>query len=219
VLLEAACTVLRHLGHAAAVAVSVTAPFALASGLVGEAAFLGNLPVFSARERDSLACAEESTVSIVKAARAEGLGIMLAEPLATLCSPRMFLDAVAPPLLRVLAHGGDVVHICGDSSRLLPFLPSLGVSAFSLDRVDFAKASEAFRGGPILMGGLATDAVRLGPPDRVWCAAADVCGKVGGVFIPCSGCDLVWDTPVANVQAFIRGARAASVWRAHERQP
>jgi uroporphyrinogen-III decarboxylase len=209
VLLEAACEVRHHLLGAAFVAVSVTGPFTLAAGVAGEASFLENLQDPGARERDILECAVQSSTRLVHAAREEGLGIMIAEPLAALISCSLFLEVLTPGLSRILAEGGEIVHICGDSSHLLPLLPSLGAPAFSLDRVDLAAASQAFGDGPMVVGGLTATAVRDGPPKRVYSATAHVCGTVERRFIPCTGCDLVWDTPAANVLAFVEGARVA----------
>jgi uroporphyrinogen decarboxylase len=208
-LLEAACRVRRGVSAETAVAVSLTGPFTLAAAVGGESSFLALLPRLGARERDLMDCAVESTIRAVNAARGEGLGVMVAEPLVSLLGPSVFVDLIVPSLRRVLAGPDAIVHICGDSSHLLPHLSSLTAGAFSLDQVDLVEASRVVRGHAVVMGGLAPEMVRTGTPECIQRAAADLLWRVGDCFIPCTGCDLVWDTPVANVQAFMRGARSA----------
>lgn len=207
VLMEAACLVRRRLEGRAETAVSLTGPFTLAAAVQGEAAALRAVPFTSSASQALMTWAEESVSRAVRAAADEGLGVMVAEPLAALLSPCAFAQVVAESLRRILACGGDIVHICGDSSHLLPILPSLGGGAFSLDRVDLTKASHALQGRAVLMGGPSSELVRAGPLARVSDAARE-CAKVEPAIIPCNGCDLAWDTPVAHGQAFVRGARA-----------
>ncbi len=208
VLLEASCLVRDRLAAEACVAVSVTGPLTLAGGILGEARVLGVLPETPPEVASALACAEESVSNLVRAAAREGLGVMVAEPLASLVSPQVFRRVVAPPLSRLLALGATILHICGDSSHLLSELEPLGAPAVSLDRVDLARASHLL-GTAVVMGGTPVDTVHRGPPRLVRAQVRALGRRVPKPFAPCTGCDLVWDTPCAHVQAFVRGAREA----------
>ncbi|MBN1425261.1 hypothetical protein JXA88_11965 [Candidatus Fermentibacteria bacterium] len=208
-LLEAASLVRRHLSGMSAVAVSITGPLTLAAGVVGEAGFLASLGSMTAQYRTVLACAEETVANIARAARREGMLVMLAEPLAGMLSPSLFEAEAAPTLRRILADAEAIVHICGDCSHLLPLLPAVGASAFSLDDVDIGAASRTLLDTTMLMGGVTPFAIREGPPERVRVLAREACATGSGL-VPCSGCDLVWDTPRENARAFVQGARDAT---------
>lgn len=212
-LLDAAAIVRRHLASRAVVAVSVTGPFTLAAGLEGEARFLESVGTPTSRNRDALACAQESTVNLVRAARREGLIVMLAEPLAAAVSPALFEAVAAPALRHVLAEGDAIVHICGDCAHLLRLLPALGAPVVSLDDVDLTSASRVLPQETVLLAGLSPATIREGPPERVRIAAREAGARAAANVRPCSGCDLVWDTPPSHAQAFVRGARDAIAQR------
>ncbi len=77
------------------------------------------------------------------------IGIGLAEPTASLLSPKQFREFVIPYYVKVMdkwkewgSHGSGF-HICGDTTKLLETFPEMGIRGISIDSaVDIAFAKE-----------------------------------------------------------------------------
>ena len=192
----------------------VTGPFTLASLLCGasEAAMLtiDNPDLLHAVCRF---CAD--TVSrYAKALEDAGADmIMVLEPSAVMLSPRQFTEFSGNYVgsLDGTFSVDAILHICGDTTHLLPGMAATGVAGFSLDyAVDLAASVEAFDDGQFLMGNLdPVGVLRDDSPENIHSMAVDLAASMQGrgKFILSSGCDIPHDAPAANIQAFMEAAR------------
>lgn len=102
-------------------------------------------------------------------------------------------------------EGFSFIHICGDTSRLIPLVAETGADCMSFDHaVDPAKAYEAAAGKIALMGNIdPIEYIMQGDPDgiRAECRSIiDRCGAGRG-FILAPGCETPISSPDANVRA------------------
>lgn len=105
------------------------------------------------------------------------------------------------------------LHICGNTERALPLIQQTGVDAFSMDQVvDVAKAFEMTDHQLLLMGNV--DPVKFfleGTPEEIKQEVeriAQAAKDAKGTLILAPGCDLPYDTPIEQIQAFMEAARA-----------
>lgn len=212
-LLEAASLVRASADAPREVGVSLTGPVSLAAGVAGEVAFLrslgeGHVPW------ETLHWAQESVATEIRAARAEGLAVMVAEPLMGLVSLPV-ARTLAPVLAPTLALGVQVLHICGPSLHLLPLLGRFLVPFLSLEGPALWEVC-ARDEGPRPMGGIDPLLVRRGPPSELWAEVGEVVERLGPRGVVAPSCELVPQTPVAHVRALVEAAREA--WRTYDQE-
>lgn len=141
--------------------------------------------------------------------------ICLAEPSASgdMISRKLFESAVLPHLRNLYRHihaDAKMLHICGNTSRILDLIPLTGADLFSFDyKVPVSAAAAALGGKMAFAGQLNPVSVMLeGTPDDVK-QAAEAClreaeGVDGYVLMP--GCDLPPKTKPENVLAMVEAA-------------
>ncbi len=141
-------------------------------------------------------------------------GLNLSEPVASgdMISPETFERFVAPALKELIGRAEKIgkysmIHICGDSSRILPQVREIAPTAFSLEaKVDLGRAKEVLGGRVCVAGNVSpTGAFLTGPPEAVRaegraCLAA--WGDAPG-YILTVGCDFPKETPYENVEALM----------------
>jgi uroporphyrinogen decarboxylase len=142
------------------------------------------------------------------------LGANFSDPVASgdLISPPTFRKFAAPALKdllqRVKAKGKyGMIHICGDSTRILKDILEIGPNCFSLEnKVDLRVAKEILGGKVCVAGNVsATGAFLSGKPEEV-AAEARSCLAVwgrGGGYILTVGCDFAKDVPLENMRALM----------------
>lgn len=108
----------------------------------------------------------------------------------------------------------SVLHICGDSAHLLEILSMAGVEGIALDaKVDLAREAARVPLSLVLMGNIDPGRVlRRGTVEDVRWEVRRLLRHTGGMrnLILSTGCDVSYDTPVANLEAMVEEARA---WR------
>lgn len=141
-------------------------------------------------------------------------GLNLSEPVASgdMISPVTFRRLVLPCLRvlrdRVKARGKFFsLHICGDTTRILPDILDLKPDCFSLEaKVDLSHAREVLGGKVCVLGNVSpTGAFLTGDPAAV-AAEAGACVEAWGRpdgFILSVGCDFPKQVPLANIQALL----------------
>lgn len=141
-------------------------------------------------------------------------GIFLGDPVGSgdLISPDTFRRFVAPALKeivrRIKAKGKyAMVHICGDTTRILEDIVDIGPDCFSLDsKVDLRKAKEVLGGKICVAGNVSpTGAFLSGTPDEVireGKACVEAWGEGGG-YVLALGCDFPPNVPFDNIQALM----------------
>lgn len=137
-----------------------------------------------------------------------------AEPCASgdMISPKMFEKVALPYLKYTNSQIGDgvtkMLHICGNTNKILDKIPETGTQMFSLDyKVDLTLAREKLDGKVAFAGQMdPADVMLLGSKEDV---EADVkrCiteadWKKGG-FIVMPGCDLAPNTPLENLETMV----------------
>jgi len=135
--------------------------------------------------------------------------VVFLEPTATFLSPKSF-SRFSGSYVNRMARRLDtmtVLHICGDTTRLVPAMGQLDVQGLSLDAaVDFPKAAQKIPSDMVLIGNL--DPVRVmvnETPDGVRKATHDLLERMAPHenFILSTGCDLPQETPLENIRAFM----------------
>jgi len=207
-MLEAADMVRNQLPADQVVVVSVKGPFTFAAALVGESDFLANVTKPGSREWELLDLARESSRRMMRAVREIGAFPMLAEPLASLVSVEVFLEMVEPSI-RFLTGGEEtIVHMCGNTDHLFPVLAPMSGIFHSLEITDILKALTFLSSSAFLIGGMGSAFVRHSSEAAIRESARRILESTPvDRFLLCSGCDLVWDSPVSKGRALVEAAR------------
>ena len=139
-------------------------------------------------------------------------GIVMAEPLAGIISPKMMREFSKPYVMRILEalqdeEFGIIYHNCGNSvMRMLKDIFEQGACAYHFgNAVDMAEVLAAAPEDAICMGNIdPAGEFANGTPDSIRTATAQLmenCGKYKN-FVPSSGCDIPGQTPWENIEAF-----------------
>jgi uroporphyrinogen decarboxylase len=139
--------------------------------------------------------------------------VAILEPTATFLSPGYFTRFSGNYVTRIARRldAMTVLHVCGDTTRLVPAMGQVEVQGLSLDAmVDFVKAAPKIPSEMVLIGNL--DPVRVmvnEPPDGVRMAVRQLLDDMAPFenFILSTGCDLPFETPLENIQAFMDEGR------------
>lgn len=138
--------------------------------------------------------------------------IAILEPTSVILSPRFFERFSLPyicEVAEVIRKGGasPVLHICGDSTLLIPAMARSGVDGLSLDSpVDLAAVARTVPSDLALIGNIAPIKVMLEKnPETVRAEVDTLCLAMAGRdnFILSSGCDLPLNTPHHNIEALV----------------
>lgn len=131
-------------------------------------------------------------------------------------SPKMF-DRYARPyeerLVKELASEGifTVIHICGDTTKILPALSQYPACGFELDyKTDSRRAKETVGRRHVLFGNIdPSGVIARGSAGDVAQKARELISiwKPGGRFILNAGCAIPASTPSENIHALVGAAR------------
>jgi uroporphyrinogen decarboxylase len=229
-MLEAIARVRAAVGDEVAIRSPGTGPFALASYLIGTQPWLCEIGMIEAglegtnepAVRHALDVATETLIRFGKACWDAGADIIhCGDSLAScdMISPRTYQRFALPYQQRVFAawkaHGitGSILHICGDSTRVLELYASTGADLIEIDNmVDLAVARQRIGQRVTLVGNVHTVKDLLqGNRDTVRAASQRCIDQAGGGtgFILGSGCIVPRYTPLENLQEMVRVARQA----------
>jgi MtaA/CmuA family methyltransferase len=138
---------------------------------------------------------------------------------AGLVGPALYEETILPAeraLLEKLKPAAGIpvsLHICGNSTPILPLMAASGADVLELDHaVDLATACRIVGPGIALWGNLdPVSVLSRGTPQQVSAAAARALAAVHAAwhprFVLSSGCTLAVETPVENVAALIGHGR------------
>ncbi len=135
------------------------------------------------------------------------------EPTAVMLSPSFFQTFSGNFVEQIgeLLDVPAILHICGNTTHLIPNMAKTGVQGLSLDSlVPFDKAREAVPSNLILIGNV--DPVTImahGSEMHVRLAVRDLLDTMRGAanFVLATGCDLPLKTPQENIRAFMEEGR------------
>lgn len=139
--------------------------------------------------------------------------VVLLEPTAALLSPELYESFVGPYVRRV-AERVDVpvvLHVCGQTTKLIPSFVKDPVQGLSLDTdVDLAAIAPQVPEDVAIIGNVSpVDEMLNGTPRSI----RDAVAKLGAAmarypnFVPSTGCDVPPDTPKENLEAFTAAVR------------
>ena len=139
-------------------------------------------------------------------AGADTIGI--GDAIASQLSPALYERLVQPRERRLIeaVHAAGArarLHICGDTTRLLPGIAELGADIVDLDHmVDMAGARQVLGGGVVLAGNIDPTAVlRAGDPQAIHEAMLRTYESVGNPYMVTAGCEIPSGTPPENLRA------------------
>jgi uroporphyrinogen decarboxylase len=142
---------------------------------------------------------------------------LLVDPLASgsVISPRAYREFALPYERRLIEflHRYDLdvtLHICGDTTPMLPLLKETGADLVSLDRVDLDMARRALGDTLRLVGNYDTSRLLLDSPEQVEQEVHRMVESSSGSpkgYVAATGCEVPFRTPPENVRAFVRGAK------------
>lgn len=214
-MLESTKLMKKKMGDETMLAVSQWGPMTLASLMYGTDSFLMMLRKDPEGANYIMDFTKELVVEYWKLFIEAGVEhVSQAEPCASgdMISPKMFQKVAMPYLQytnsKVPEGVSKMIHICGNTNRILEYLPDTGTDMFSMDyKVDMKLAREKL-GGKIAFAGQMNPAevMLLGSQDDV---AKDVkrCIEEAewekGGFIVMPGCDLAPETPLANLETMV----------------
>jgi MtaA/CmuA family methyltransferase len=140
--------------------------------------------------------------------------IGIGDAAASLVGPQVYDEFVWPYEKQLVdaVHdmGGRVrLHICGDTRSILKGMGELHCEIVDLDyMVPLAAARDAMGPGQVLLGNLdPVSCLRNGTPVSVTKAIAQCHEEAGSRYIVGAGCEVVRDTPDANIRALCDYAR------------
>jgi uroporphyrinogen decarboxylase len=234
VYLDAVSRLKNTLKGEAAVRGPGTGPFSLAGHLLGVEDFLCALALAESEDdKDSqqrifelLELTSDTLILFLKALVLAGTDVaMCGDSLASpdMISPYIYEKYVFPYEKKVFSAIGPVcakagiatlLHICGDTTGIMPLMCQTGANIIELDYKVSLKEMKRLYGDRIcLMGNLNPSAVLMqGTPEAVSTAARKCIddAAAGGGFVLGSGCEVSPNTPVENVKALINAARASN---------
>ena len=193
------------------------AAFSLASMMRGPAEWMMDLVDEANREATHrlLAYCHEAAIAFMRLMAGTGADMVSngdspAGP--DLVSPAMYAE-FAQPYERRLAEEAHALglpyalHICGNTTRILPGRVATGADALELDyKTDVRAAREALKGRAAFIGNIDPSGVlALGTPELVGAKTRELLEVFAGVpgFILNAGCAIPAETPPANLRAMI----------------
>ncbi len=217
---EAAHYLLEELGDEVGCSFGATGPFTCAHALMGAENMMISLIKYPEEMHKLLRFTTDAMIQISKPFLELGLGLTISEPVASgvLLSEKMFRTFVLPyekefiAACKAIRPVKTVLHICGDTTKLLEAMAETGTDAISLDNmVDIAEAKRRIGDRVALTGNVDPNSVILmGTPHDVEQAVYSCYRKgwdnpKGYTLWP--GCDCPMATPLENGLAYMRAAR------------
>lgn len=134
--------------------------------------------------------------------------IGLGDAIASQVSPKMYADFALPyeqQIFKAVHEAGGLarLHICGNTSRIVPLMANSGADIIDLDwMVDIISAAETYGEYPVICGNFDPVQVMLqGSPEEVY-QATQYCLQNGGPrSISAAGCEIPDHTPHKNLRA------------------
>ncbi len=220
-MLESAKIMKEKMGDQTMLAISQWGPMTLANLMMGAANFMLMLKRDPEGVRYVLEFTKEVVIEYWKLfAEAGAEHVSQAEPVASgdMISREMFEQFALPYMQKTNQAIKDqvfskMVHICGDTSKILDLLPETGAEVFSMDyKVDLKLAREVFDGKMAFAGQIdPSDVMYMSDPGKVTevaekCVTDAQWEKGGYILMP--GCDLSPLTPLENIQAMAEVAHS-----------
>jgi MtaA/CmuA family methyltransferase len=147
------------------------------------------------------------------------MGDSLAGP--DVVSPKMFDQFARPYEERIVKELAaeeifTVIHICGNTTKILPFLAQYDFCGFELDyKTDAGAAKKTAGARHVLFGNIdPSEVIARGSPQAVREATRELISiwKPGGYFVLNAGCAIPPTTPPENIRALIQTAHEEGIY-------
>jgi uroporphyrinogen decarboxylase len=140
--------------------------------------------------------------------------IAVLEPLAVILSPKKYKEFSLYPFKKLVSNLNNkplILHICGNTNHLIKSMLDSGAVGLSLDSViNFEELKKIIPQEITLMGNLNPVKIFLqSTPDQIAEATKSLKESMKDTknFILSSGCDIPVNTPLKNIEAFMKAAR------------
>lgn len=197
--------------------VGLMGPFTTAANLAGVEIILKSMRKDKEGLHKLLDFAADITIEVGRKFVENQIGIGLAEPTASLLSPKQFREFVIPYYVKVMdkwkewGSRGSGFHICGDTTKLLETFPEMGIRGVSIDSaVDIAVAKDLVGDKLSIMGNVSPIEILRGTPESIEQAVIDCfrkCWDNPCGFTIAPGCDIPVQTSLENIDAYMSAAR------------
>jgi MtaA/CmuA family methyltransferase len=169
--------------------------------------------------RDLFEFAVEMALRFARAQVEAGVDLIgVGDAASSLVGPRIYQQFVLPYEKKLVdglhALGTKVrLHICGNTSRILAGMGSLGCDIVDLDwMAPLAQARQEMGPGQVLAGNIdPVKVLRAGTPASVTAAITQCYREAGPRYIVAAGCEVPRDTPAENVRALGVCAREVGI--------
>lgn len=142
-------------------------------------------------------------------AGADTIGI--GDAIASQVSANMYRDLIfqhEKRLINAIHELGGIVrlHICGDTSHLLPYFSELGADIIDLDwQVDMRSARDILGSDTVLVGNLdPVNSVMKSLPEQIEKQIKQIYADVGNPYMVGAGCEIPQNTPHENLKALCK---------------
>jgi uroporphyrinogen decarboxylase len=140
--------------------------------------------------------------------------VAVLEPLAVMLSPEQYKEFSLFTFKKLVSNLNNkplILHICGDTNHIIELMLDSGAIGLSLDSMmNFKELKDTIPEEVILIGNLDPVKVFLqSTPQEVTRATKNLIEtmKDANNFILSSGCDIPLNTPLENIEAFMKAAR------------
>jgi len=209
---EAAARLRKKFGNSVPIYGGITGPFSLAGHLCGANKLLkGTIKNADAVKKILRSVADFNILYANRLLEAGCHFIAVIDPAASgdLISEKMFLEFLLPIYQEIHKRiaGKVILHICGNTNRLLSLISATGFEGFSFEgpTVSPETARKAIGKKMILIGNVPTKALLLETPEEV-ARIAEMAIR-GGINLLAPACGVALQTPLANLKAMAQAAR------------
>ncbi|WP_049796255.1 MtaA/CmuA family methyltransferase [Methanomassiliicoccus luminyensis] len=194
----------------------LTAPFTVAGHIAG----VENLVLWTVTDPEKahkfISAATDFCIEYGRLQTAYGAHILFpADPSASgdLISGETYREFVLPYHKKLASSisAPKVLHICGNTKPLLPYIREAGFDAFSFDVKTPVWYARKILGNKVsLLGSLdVIDLMPNGTPEQVYARTVECIQQ--GVDIVGSGCDVSYGTSLDNIKAYVRAAKETPI--------
>lgn len=217
--LEALDIVTERLGHEVPIGFVIGGPMSAAYSLRGAEALMKDLYVRPEFVHELLDLCVKGTIPLLKEVAVRGAGIVIVDPVSSgsLIGPGFFRQFSLPYLKQLIDAIREfatppVLHICGDTRKILGEMAETGAGGLSLDNaIDLAEAKRQVGSQVMIIGNVnPAESMYNGTPELVRLDVKNCMKKAHDSpkgYLLGLGCELPIKTPPENVHALIDAAR------------
>jgi uroporphyrinogen decarboxylase len=217
--LEALDILNGKLGHEVPIGFVIGGPMSAAYSLRGAEALMKDLYLRPEFVHELLDLCVKSTIPLLQEVAKRGAGIVIVDPVSSgsLISPGFFRTFSLPYLKQLIVAIGEfakppVLHICGDTRKILGDMADTGAGGLSLDNaIDLDEAKREVGSRVMIIGNVSpAESMFRGTPELVRLDVRNCLKKAHDSpkgYLLGLGCELPIKTPPENVHALIDAAR------------